>query len=120
MKKVVSLVLIIGLVLCLCSCSSNDRFVGTWVCASWEPAFGDTEINAKLVLRSNGTGTYQQGETWAAFPATWEKVDDHTIVVYSNSGAGVTIGEEYCYEEVGGKPHLIFDNGVVSRDFTKQ
>lgn len=121
MKKIVSFALVVIFLLTLCACNNtkDSQYVGTWVCSSWVDDWGKTHKNGKLVLKADGTGTYKPSEEWAIIPATWEQLDENTIIVYADS-AGITRGEEHRFELINGKAHLIFDNGIVERDFVKQ
>ena len=119
MKKIVSLVLVLGLLLCLCSCTSK-KFVGTWKCDSWESYMGDEYKNAKIVLKADGSGTILHDEEWVTYRLTWEKLDENTIMIYSENSDGGSTGSEYSYEIIDGIPHLKFDNGIVTKDFYKQ
>ena len=122
MKKAILIVLVLGLLLCLCSCASNsdNKFVGTWKCDEWIDFGGDVEKNAKIVLKSDGSGTIQRGERWATFRLTWEKLDEDTIMIYEENYSGGSTGSEYSYEIIDGIPYLKFDNGSVTRNFYKQ
>ena len=133
MRKIISFVLIIGLLLFLCACSAgnqaddkfvgnqaDDKFVGTWKCDEWIGFNGDVEKNAKIVLKSDGSGTILRGERWATFCLTWEKLDEDTIMIYAENDDGGVTCYEYSYELIDGIAHLIFDNGRATQDFYKQ
>lgn len=122
MKKVFSLVLVLGLLLCLCSCvsSSDKKFVGTWKCDSWKDFLGNEYKNAKIVLKADESGRITSGEGYVTIPLTWEKLDENTIIIYYEESNGLTNSTEYSYKVINGIPHLQFDNGIVSRDFYKQ
>ena len=122
MKKVFSLALVLGLLLCLCSCasSSDKKFVGTWKCDSWKDFWGNEHKNAEIVLKADKSGRIQDDEDYVTIPLTWEKLDENTIMIYSEDSNGQTTGDEYSYEVIDGTPHLKFDNGKVTKDFYKQ
>lgn len=121
MKRIISFILLVGVMLTLlCSCSGDSKFVGTWHCDEWVSLQGTKYHNAKIVLNDDGTGSIKNGEEWATYKLTWEEISENSILIYEEHLDGGSPGAEYRYEEIVGVPHLIFDNGSVHKDFYKQ
>ena len=139
MKKPVLFLIIIGLLLCFSACNMDNtqdvttdnattastvpneesKFVGTWTCDEWIDFQGDVEKNGIIILKADGTGTMQPGERWATFRLTWELLDENTIMIFEENFLGSSTGSKYYYEVIDGVEHLLFDNGVVTKDFYK-
>ena len=120
MKKKLVVLLSVVLVMCslLCACGSNkSQFVGTWVCPKFVDYWSEeTMFNQQIILKKDGTGTEQHAEGWALTPITWEVFDENTITIFTEQ-SGTTSRSNYTLNEDG---KLIYDNGKVYREYTKQ
>lgn len=85
MKKTVSLILVISLLLCLCGCSASSQFVGTW--------HGTTQTGEDCTLTIKSNKAYiLQVEDYVALTGQYEKLDDSTILLsYSGMAGNTTI-----------------------------
>ena len=72
MKKIVSMVLVVGLLLGLCACSGG-KFAGTW------EGINSVGATVTYILKSNGTGMFEQNGYNVALE--WEVMDENTIIM---------------------------------------
>ena len=79
MKKIISIVLAFGLLLCLCSCASNQeqQFIGTWV------GLDENGESVELVIKKDGKEVKD-----SRYIFEWELVSENTIAILQESSIG--------------------------------